>query len=111
MIDIDIYKKNHRYSIMATGHARYAAHGYDIVCAAVSTLLQTYAFYLEKKEKSNGFTILEIKLESGDMNVEYLDFKDIYVKNFEMILIGLDALQDTYPGFIKLNKMLENENL
>lgn len=109
MIDIDIYKKSHRYSILATGHARYAAHGYDIVCAAVSTLLQTYAFYLDKH--SDDITILEIKLESGDMNIEYLDENDIYKTNFEMVIEGLKALEDTYPGFIKLNKMLENENL
>ena len=109
MIDIDIYKKNHRYAIRATGHAMYAVHGKDIVCAAVSTLIQAYAFYL--RDKQDGIKILEIKLDSGDLNVEYLDHNDIYITNFEMIVAGLDAIKESYHGYLKINKMLENENL
>ena len=44
MINITIVKSNNKIiTIEATGHSGYAEHGQDIVCSAVSTLMETLA--------------------------------------------------------------------
>lgn len=104
MIDVLFYEKQHRYAITVTGHAEYAPHGQDIVCAAASALMQAFGFYLIHEPSYKTFKRLEIKLDAGDMNIEYLDLKDRYATNFEMLLVGMESLADTYPGFIKCSK-------
>lgn len=39
-------------SIQVSGHANYAPNGQDIVCAAVSTLLQTVGYSLGRREET-----------------------------------------------------------
>lgn len=54
MISITI-RKNNQHNIdfiHVTGHANYAEHGKDIVCAAVSTLLQVVGYSLADREDS-----------------------------------------------------------
>jgi uncharacterized protein YsxB (DUF464 family) len=41
VIKIKVYLDNGEMKIHAAGHAGYAEHGKDIVCAAISTIMQT----------------------------------------------------------------------
>jgi len=48
MIRLFIKEEGKYKGIMITGHAEYAEHGKDIVCAAVSTIFQLCAMGLRK---------------------------------------------------------------
>ena len=75
MIDISIYKNSmHKTEkVVVSGHAGYARHGEDIVCAAVSILSQTILIGLVevlkqdvRYEISDGY--LEFSLENKNNN-------------------------------------------
>jgi uncharacterized protein YsxB (DUF464 family) len=95
-------------SIKVRGHAEYAAHGSDIVCAAASAIIYTAAGALEglcgvrdvvASEETGYFQLIvpEIKDEEksyrADIILEtvYIGFKQIemsYAKNLKVIEIG-----------------------
>ena len=53
MIKVKLIKNNnHIKKIIIKGHAMYADYGKDIVCAAVSTLLQTVGYSLTSREET-----------------------------------------------------------
>lgn len=47
MINITVKEENGHINIDVNGHANYAPHGQDIVCAGVSAILQTTILGLE----------------------------------------------------------------
>lgn len=53
MIDIKINMKSGDMEIKVKGHAGYAPHGQDIVCAGVSAILQTAVLGLEALANSH----------------------------------------------------------
>lgn len=72
-------------SIEAIGHANYAEHGKDIVCAAVSTLMQT----LELRGKSTK--------ESGNIKVITKDKQAL-----KLIVEGLRLIADNYSEYVRI---------
>lgn len=104
MIEIEYYEKNGRYAISAKGHANYAPEGQDIVCAAVSSLLQTLGNYLLEHAQEDDITILEVKFEKGDLNIEAIE--DYYINKLEvpytMTKEGLEDIAEIYPGYVKI---------
>lgn len=103
MIDIYFIEQKHRYRIKALGHADYAPTGYDIVCAAVSTLLQAYGNYIQKLKKTRKITILEIKYEPGDIDIDALDVCDSIKDLYLMTMEALEDIGETYVGYIKFH--------
>lgn len=86
---------------MLEGHAGYAEHGKDIVCASASILANTLASIVESLDVES-----TIKLNSGDSLIE-CDCKDptnfIEVKNaFAFAFVGFSLLQHTYPQYVSL---------
>ncbi|HOB64449.1 MAG: ribosomal-processing cysteine protease Prp [Clostridiales bacterium] len=88
----------------ARGHSGYAEAGKDIVCAAISTLIQTGLLALtevagaevEKKEK-DGY--LYYKVISN--NAITLEKSDIILKS---IVVGLADIAKGYPSHIRLEE-------
>lgn len=74
-------------SIEATGHANYAEHGKDIVCAAVSVLMQT----LELRGKATK--------QSGSMKI-YTEDKEA----LKLITEGLKQIEYNYPDYVEVIK-------
>ena len=103
MLEVTFFERNHRYGIAAKGHAEAGPKGQNIVCAAISTLLQAYGNYLMRLEEYSKVKTLEIKYEDGDINVEAIDptdrIKDLYL----MTMLGIEDVYDAYPGLIHLN--------
>ena len=56
MIEATLFRSGNTYSIDVTGHAGYAPAGSDIICAAVSALVQSFAFYCRK---TDGIKVLD----------------------------------------------------
>ncbi|QTA37148.1 ribosomal-processing cysteine protease Prp [Thermosipho ferrireducens] len=85
-----------------TGHSLYAKKGEDIVCAAVSTVVQHTARFLKK----NG---AKVKVDEG-----YLLVKDIVNNEISQIFVEelfqtLQDLQSQYPKYVKV-EVKHNEN-
>lgn len=102
MINIKFFEKQHRFAIATTGHANYAPYGQDIVCAAVSSLVQTYGNFIVDHEKFRTWKVLEVKLNEGDTNVEVVDPKDSIKDLYYMIMEGLEDIKRAYPGYITI---------
>lgn len=104
MINISIYKNGMQRTekVVVSGHAGYARHGEDIVCAAVSVLAQTILIGLVevlkqdvRYEISDGY--LEFSLENKNNN----DSINALLDTFEL---GIENLLQEYGSYLKLKK-------
>ena len=103
MLEITFYERDKRYGISAKGHAEYGPKGQNIVCSAISVLLQSFGNYLENLEKYDKVKVLEIKYEDGDINVEAIDTADVMKHLYRMTMCGIEDVYNAYPGLIHLN--------
>ncbi len=98
-------KLNHIVSIEASGHTGFGIEGEDIVCAALSSIIQTAVLGL--------MTVLGLKIElERDDNAGYLkavlsdDISDQDRHDADIILetmlCGISDLYESYSDFIKL---------
>ena len=83
-----------KLTMRAEGHAGYAPAGQDIVCAAVSCLMQTLAYSAAKDEKTSsciyqGKEVPVVNVEAGDSVL----MRD----KFELVADGLTLLAEQYP--------------
>lgn len=84
-----------------TGHAGFADHGQDIVCAAVSALVQTALLGLEKvadqpfaAEVRNGNVQCQLAEGGSDANVKAQAI-------LETMILGLSDIAKEYPRFVR----------
>lgn len=85
--------------ITAEGHAGYAPYGQDIVCAAISAILQTFVQSVEE------LTDCEIKsdLRPGKAVIEYEDETDEGVALLvESFFIGACGVAAAYPENVEI---------
>lgn len=103
MTKITIKRNKNGHKIICDGHA-YEAHGADgnLVCAAVSTIAQTIAYYLY--HNTSKARIGDITLKDGFFSASYItDYNDI--KNgVEAILSGFSLISDNYPDIVKISE-------
>lgn len=87
--------------IKATGHADYAEHGKDIICASVSILLQALEVGINKR-------FLEVvKKEPGDLEYKIHEpahqVQAIYlISNLKMIIDTLKTLANENPEYVEV---------
>ncbi len=87
------------------GHAGYASHGEDVVCAAVSALAQTALLGLHH----HGNIICTFKIDKGylyckvpsEMNEEKRIVANAIL---ETLLLGLKNIKEGYSSYIKLKE-------
>lgn len=90
-----------KLTMRAEGHASYAPAGQDIVCAAVSCLMQTLA-YSAAEDESTSSCIYQgedgpvVSVEAGDSVL----MRD----KFELVADGLDLLAEQYPENVSFRK-------
>lgn len=101
MTKITIKRNKNGHKIICDGHA-YEAHGADgnLICAAVSTIAQTIAYYLYNN--SDKAQISDITIKDGFFSANYTtDCNDI--KNgVEAVLSGFLLINDSYPDIVKI---------
>lgn len=109
MIYINIKKKGkYIQTIEAVGHSGYAERGKDIVCSAVSTLMQSLILGLEKVLKVNPSVEMDenvpiIKVETNlDIDEDTQSHVQVLMKTARL---GLKDIADSYPKFIKIKEM------
>ena len=90
-----------KLTMRAEGHAGYAPAGQDIVCAAVSCLMQTLAYSAAEDERTSsciyqGKEGPVVSVETGDSVL----MRD----KFELVADGLDLLAEQYPENVNFKK-------
>ena len=103
-ISIERDQQGNIVSFSGAGHAEYAPVGEDIICAAISAILQTAVFGLTNYLELDP----EIKVEDGWLSCQ-LDSKvaqEIEVKAIlETMLAGLKETEDSYSQYVKIKSM------
>ena len=90
-----------KLTMRAEGHAGYAPAGQDIVCAAVSCLMQTLA-YSAAEDEGTSSCIYQGK-EGPVVNVEAGD-SVLMRDKFALVADGLDLLAEQYPENVNFKK-------
>ncbi len=92
------------------GHTGYAEAGRDLVCAGVSSILQTAVLGLEEYLKLKP----EVKQEKGFLycRVE----RDIFLNReidaiLETMVLGLRAMEREYPEYLKVEEVVGHVNV
>lgn len=88
---------NDEFEIEVKGHAGYAAVGNDIVCSAISILVQTLAYHMEDVAEDHNY-----KLSSGEVWIRAKG--ETAMVSFKTILTGLVMLQEQYPEYISVTE-------
>lgn len=106
MTTIKIFKKNNKLTgIKVSGHTGFGEYGQDILCASISSIVQTAGLGLRNlvsqkiSMKINpNIPSFEIKLPSDLLMQQYLQAELI----LNTCILGLEDLQSGYPKNIKL---------
>lgn len=98
MIEANAYASAQGYCLEVIGHAEYAG-GDDVVCAAVSALIEALAAYLEEYDTDG---TAEADLADGYAMIT-LDERNAA---FDMVACGLAAIADRYPAHVTMRNSI-----
>ena len=93
------------YEVKAKGHAGAGKYGQDIVCAAVSVLMQTLANEVEEAARAGTVALGAVAHGDGWMKVEVIPTREscnMVEAWVELVQDGLDALAESYPENVEL---------
>ena len=106
MITVTFTEKGRNLSLTVKGHAEYAEHGKDIVCASASILAYTTAQFVMEAEHSGDLeSPAEIRLESGDTIISCEPSNGVWLAIQNVFLfakIGYALLAHNYPQYVRL---------
>lgn len=90
----------HDSGINIKGHANYAEPGKDIVCAAVSTLVQNLIQSIEE------LTTDQIKyvMSPGTVDIEFRDLSEHAQLLVNSFFVGIEMIASEYPDNVKVTK-------
>lgn len=105
MIKVEMMDTDKGYSLAVSGHADYAPEGQDIVCAAVSVLVQTLANKVDAAARSG--RLLTSCVQHGETFVVQALPKPgpnalMVASWFDFVEEGLRALAEAYPDNVEL---------
>lgn len=96
-----LYRKEDKaHLLMMNGHAQYARHGEDIVCAGASSVLYALLGWLENH--SEDLEYVHADVHAGDVKIA-CEGGDKTAAVFEMTAIGLLQLADSYPDHVAID--------
>lgn len=102
MINIIYDEAGQDLILQASGHAEYAQKGQDIVCAAVSALMQTLAYSVD------GGTVTRSQDDCNTLTVQAEQSFDNMAK-FELVTDGLMLLAKQYPENVQFVNLHAND--
>jgi uncharacterized protein YsxB (DUF464 family) len=90
--------KQNSGNITIKGHAGYAPHGQDIVCAAVSTLAQNLIASIE------ALTVSEIQydMQPGAVEIRYRNLSEAAQLLVDSFFVGIRMIADSYPENVRI---------
>ena len=104
MIKVTFTEEGKKLSLRVEGHAEYAEHGKDIVCASATILAYTVAQYI-REHKSEFESIEEVRLDIGDTYISCEPNDDLWheMRNaFEFAKVGFAVLEHNFPQYVRL---------
>ncbi len=96
MIEVSRYDSG----ITIKGHANYAEHGKDIVCAGVSTLVQTLIQSVEELTTDK----IQYDMQPGAVHIKFWCLSDPTRALVDAFFIGIQLIANEYPNHVKLTK-------
>lgn len=91
-----------RYSdrITVEGHANFATYGQDIVCAGVSTLVQTLIQSVEELTTDK----IQYDMQPGTVDIKFWSLSDLTKVLVDSFFIGIEQIISEYPDYVELCK-------
>ena len=109
MTEISFNTKDNTRVIKCEGHAGYAASGYDVVCAGISAIIQSYAFYLLDLQDKKECELKKMLIAEGLCEIEAYSESLEAKAAYEMTVQGLCVLAESYPEFAHVKTWVEIE--
>ena len=81
-----------------SGHAGYAPHGQDIVCAAVSTLLQGFLLSIEELTADE----LNTDIGAGYALIEYGNLSAKGTVLVDSFFVAMKMVADEFPDYVRV---------
>lgn len=86
--------KGNEFTLDVKGHAGYAEYGNDIICSAISILVQTLDYHIREVAEQ-----YKVHKESGNVHIWAKGREAIAAA--DTIYTGLDMLSADYPDYIQ----------
>ena len=86
--------------ITIDGHAGYAEPGKDIVCAAVSTLVQTLIQSVEKLTTD----LIEYDMKPGRVHIKWWNLSSESRTLIDSFFCGVDMISFAYPDHVRIKQ-------
>lgn len=96
MTEVTRYKDR----ITIKGHSGYAPIGQDIVCAAVSVLVQTLIQSVEELTADK----IEYSMQPGTVDIKFWCLSDPSKVLIDAFFIGIKGIEESYPDNVKLTE-------
>ncbi len=96
MITVDRYSDR----ITLRGHANYAEIGKDIVCSAVSVLVQTLVQSVETLTTDR----IEANMQPGKVDIKFWCLSDQSKVLIDAFFVGIKGVAESYPACVKVNE-------
>lgn len=87
-------------SIRICGHAGYAEHGKDIVCAAVTALSQTLIMSVEELTDDE----IQCEISLGRAEIHYRDLSEAGKLLVDSFFIGIERIAEAFPQNVHTKK-------
>ncbi len=95
---IHLEKISDRYNVRASGHANYDINQRDIVCAAVSALIQSFIIMAEEDEHVD---VLLDEENEGEGLLHIIVAGHGLESAWSMLSLGLHSIADQYPNNVR----------
>ena len=87
-------------NIKIRGHANYAPHGQDIVCSAVSVLVQTLIQSVEELTADK----IQYSMQPGTVDIKFWCLSEQSKTLIDAFFIGIKGIAEAHPDNVKLCK-------
>lgn len=84
--------------IEVRGHANYGKHGEDIVCSAVSALVQTLIASVEELTEDR----IEKDMQPGKVDIKFWCLSDQSKVLIDAFFLGVKGVASSYPAYVKV---------
>lgn len=87
-------------SIALLGHANYAPMGQDIVCAAISVLIQNLIQSIETLTNDT----IKYDMKPGEVHINYENLSDHAQILIDSFFMGVVSIAETYPENVQIEQ-------
>lgn len=82
------------------GHANYGKHGEDIVCSAVSALVQTLVVAVEELTEDK----IEYDMQPGTVDIKFWSLSDHSKVLVDSFFLGIEGIAEAHPDNVRLTE-------